>query len=128
MNDERNSMEIQLETPEPHAIKSYTDSEITIQGISYRTSSIVSKETIQSDWPVHSISDLSELTLTPLLITHPEIIIIGHSEKKFISPQIISMLSQKRIGIECMSIGSACRTFNVLLGERRIVKLGIIMP
>ena len=41
---------------------------------------------------------------------------------------VMHYLSKQRIGIECMSIGAASRTFNVLLGEGRRVVAGIIFP
>ena len=40
--------------------------------------------------------------------------------------QCMSLLSQQRIGIECMSIGAACRTYNILLSEHRAVVAGFI--
>jgi len=120
-------VDIQLETPESHAIQSYDDQSIIVNGVLYQESTTISRESIQSGWPVHSIVDLSEATLAPLIAQHPEIILIGHNEiKGYISPSIISALSRRRIGIECMSIGAACRTFNVLLGEQRAVVLGFI--
>ncbi|HAU0934786.1 TPA: hypothetical protein JBH70_12550, partial [Legionella pneumophila] len=54
-------------------------------------------------------------------------IIIGHLQTgKTLPVTLISQLSQKRIGIECMSIGAACRTYNVLLSEHRAVVAGFI--
>lgn len=58
----------------------------------------------------------------------PEIIIIGHENPgKFPPMEFMSHLSQLQIGMECMSIGAACRTYNVLLSENRAVVAGFIM-
>lgn len=127
MKDSLNTMEIQLESPDPHAIQSYTDTSITVNGIVYQDSIIVSKDTIQTAWPVHSVLELCETNITTLLDQNPEIILIGHSERSVQVPiGVVSFLSSRRIGIECMSVGAACRTFNVLLSEHRAVVLGYI--
>jgi uncharacterized protein len=121
-------MEIQLESPDPHAIQSYTDTSITVGGVLYDHSTIISKDTIQTAWPVHSVSELCENNIAALLEHNPEIVLIGHAEHgKQIPISVVSFLANQRIGIECMTIGSACRTFNVLLSESRAVVLGYIM-
>ncbi|MDP3704482.1 MAG: MTH938/NDUFAF3 family protein [Legionellaceae bacterium] len=128
MKDSLNTMEIQLESPDPHAVQSYTDTSITVNGVLYQNSIIISKDTIQTAWPVHSVLELCEKNITPLLDHNPEIILIGHSEVgKQIPISVVSFLANRRIGIECMTMGAACRTFNVLLSESRAVVLGYVM-
>ncbi len=123
-----NTMEIQLESPDPHAIQSYTDTSITVNGVLYQNSIIISKDSIQTAWPVHSVLELCEKNITSLCDHSPEIILIGHSEHgKHIPISVVSFLANRRIGIECMTVGAACRTFNVLLSEHRAVVLGYII-
>lgn len=80
------------------------------------------------EWPIKSISELN-LDLIDLLVAQkPEIIIIGHQDSGKFAPALIREFpGKKRIGFECMSIGAACRTCNVLLDELREVVLGIIL-
>ncbi|MDF1758069.1 MAG: MTH938/NDUFAF3 family protein [Legionellaceae bacterium] len=121
-------MEITLDIAEPNSIKSYDEKSITIAEQSYHNSIIVSKDTIHDKWPIQSISDISTENIQPLLSEKPEIIIIGHSEpNKQIPGNILAMLSKERIGVECMSVGAACRTFNLLLAEHRTVMFGYIL-
>ncbi len=121
-------MHIQLEAHDKHTIRSYTEQQVTIDGIEYRQSIVVSKDTLHSNWAVHALNELNKTTLEPLLMSEPEIIIIGHQHLNVPTPMsILQYLSQRKIGIECMSIGAACRTFNVLLGEHRKVVIGIIL-
>ena len=119
-------MEIQLETAESHTIRSYTDHCIVIGERTFTDSCIISSQSIQSTWPSHSIVALSTVHLPELLIDKPDVIIIGHAGKPILLAKIASELSQHKIGIECMPIGAACRTFNVLLSEHRAVVLGMI--
>ncbi len=121
-------MHIQLEAPDKHAIRSYSDMEITVNETVYKDSVIISRDTIISEWHVHSIQELTEINLEIILKLDPEVIIVGHQQSGILIPlPVMQFLSKKRIGIESMSIGAASRTFNVLLSElRRVVGLIIL--
>lgn len=121
-------MEIQLESPNPHTIQSYNDTSITVNGVLYQRSTLITQDMIQTDWSIHSIRELTEETISPLLDYQPEIILIGHSEQGVrLAGSVVSFLSKHRVGIECMSIGAASRTFNVLLSEHRSVVFGFVV-
>lgn len=121
-------MHINLEEANQNAVQSYSNNKIQINSIIYESSLIVSKEEIISDLAIKSIKEIDEHYLELLLKVKPELIIIGHEHPGSFPPiSIISALSQKQIGIECMSIGAACRTYNVLLSEHRSVVAGFII-
>ena len=120
-------MNINLEAAEQHAIQAYGENAIQINSIIYENSLIVSREEIIIDVAIKNILEISDQYLGLLTKYNPEIIIIGHENTgKFPSLSIISELSRLGIGIEAMSIGAACRTYNVLLGEYRKVVAGFI--
>lgn len=121
-------MHINLESADKHTIQSYSDSEIKVNHVLYQDSILISRDEIISPWGVHSVEELSnEAILDSLLKFSPEIIIIGHKQLGTQLPiGVIERLSKLRIGIENMSIGAACRTFNVLLSEQRAVVAGIL--
>lgn len=120
-------MNINLETTNKHAVQAYSPTQIKINFITYEQNLIVCNEAIQSDWSLHRIQDLSQNTLVSLLSYEPEIIIIGHSSPgEFPPASIIQAINVQKIGLESMSIGAACRTYNVLLSENRRVVLGIL--
>ena len=120
-------MEIQLEAREPHTIQSYSDTAITINHEVYAKSIILNHDTLISDWPVTQASELNAELLDALIALKPEIIILGsHNPDALRRLDIIRQLCEQNIGIECMDIGAACRTFNVLLSEERAVVVGII--
>lgn len=119
-------MEIQLAPHETHSIHSYSEHSVIVHGQTYSQSLCISRQQIHSPWSVVTLSTLTQAELEPLLLETPEIILIGHTAHQPPPPFIISALSQQRIGLEWMSIGAACRTFNILLGEKRKVTLGII--
>ena len=120
-------MHIQLETPDSNTIRSYTNECITVGSAIYKHSVIISRDSIISPWLIDSIQELNETHLQEALALKPEIIIIGHQQpKRHLPMAAMAYLSQRHVGIECMSIGAASRTFNVLLSERRNVVAGMI--
>lgn len=121
-------MHIQLEKASQQAIQSYSDQEIKVNDLVYQTSLIIGQEAIITDWPIHTVTELNKALLKPLLELNPEIIILGHSSLGKLPPmEVLQFVSQLRIGLEIMSIGAACRTFNVLLSEDRAVVAGFIL-
>ncbi len=121
-------MYIQLEGRAPNTITSYDDKQLVINGTTYSNSMILSTQTIISPWSVHLLNELTPSTMTEMIQLNPEVILIGHSEPGAQPPiETRQWLSQQRIGIECMLIGAACRTFNVLLSEGRAIVAGFIM-
>lgn len=120
-------MEIQLEAHEPHTIQSYSDTAVTVNHELYSKSLIISRDSISSEWPVTQASDLSSQALKALIALKPEIIILGsHNPDALRRLDNIRQLCEQKIGVECMDIGAACRTFNVLLSEERDVVIGLI--
>ncbi|MBN9229275.1 MAG: hypothetical protein BGO90_05185 [Legionella sp. 40-6] len=115
-------MNINLEATEAHAIQAYSDSQIQINAITYERSLIVSKEEIIPNLQVTHIRDIDEHEVQQLLKIKPEVIIIGHKNTgEFINPRLVHQLGSLGIGVECMNLGAACRTYNVLLSEERAV-------
>ncbi|OGV39205.1 MAG: hypothetical protein A3F46_08545 [Legionellales bacterium RIFCSPHIGHO2_12_FULL_42_9] len=121
-------MYIHLEAHDQHAIEAYSEHDVRINAVTYQQNIIVSQAALITGWHIKSIVELNEHTLAPFLNNQAEIILIGHTEPNIFSPsEAIQFLAEHHIALECMPIGSACRTFNVLLSEKRNVVLGIIL-
>ncbi|KTC86789.1 Mth938-like domain-containing protein [Legionella brunensis] len=121
-------MHINLEASDKHTIQAYSEREVRIDSITYSNSLIVSSHEIITDWPIKAFHELNEDTVWPLLRYEPKIVLIGHGQQGQLAPiPLMQMLAKKGIGLECMSIGAACRTFNVLLSEQREITLGLIV-
>lgn len=122
-------MSLHLEAYDKHSIQGYDQQNIKINSIFYNKSLIVNRQTLVTTWPIYTIAEVNEQTLAPILLLKPEIIIIGHNEAgQQIAAKNIYMLAKQKISLEAMSIGAACRTFNILLNEYRAVVLGLILP
>jgi len=121
-------MHINLESTDNHSIQAYSFDAIRVNSVDYHKSLIVSSHEIISDWPIQSIQQLDAQLLKPLLLSKTKVIILGHQQLGVaVPPAILQTLVSQGIGLEVMSIGAACRTFNVLLHEKREVAIGIIM-
>lgn len=120
-------MNIQLEGADRYSVQAYSNNSIQINSVIYDRNLIVCPQAIEADWKINTIHELIPSKLEFILAFQPEVIIIGHNLLgKFPLVTTLQQLSQQRIGLEAMSIGAACRTYNVLLSEDRRVVLGII--
>lgn len=120
-------MKISQEARHLNAVRSYNEKQLLINDTWYSQSILISQNQITSPWNIQAICELNETHLPELLTHHPEIIIIGHQQGPSPHPiSLITALARLRIGVEIMPIGSACRTFNLLLSEQRSVVLGIV--
>ena len=75
-----------------------------------------------------SMAALNAEVINPLLSHHPEVLLIGSEEGlAFLPPAVFKTLGAYQVGIEVMNTGAACRTYNVLLAEkRRVIALFIL--
>lgn len=122
-------MHLHQESRDPHTITGYSDNLIQLAEQSFTESVLIGTNIIHYPWNVQALSGLSTETLEPVLSTPLEILLIGHDETGVLAPMPLQQwLAAKRIGFECMSIGAACRTFNVLLSEGRQVAVGFLLP
>ncbi|NBX85142.1 MAG: hypothetical protein EBQ95_06005 [Gammaproteobacteria bacterium] len=110
-------MNIQREQMPKHAIESYQHDMIQIAGIQYQKNALVFTESIISPWTHEYAWDMWEQVLP----TEIEVLIVGHSTPVSIPIGFRENLANRRIGMEAMNLGAACRTFNLLLAEGRAV-------
>jgi uncharacterized protein len=72
-----------------------------------------------------ALTDAAQLTLdmlAPLLTSGTDILLIGTGQRTaFINPALRKALKDRRLAVDSMDTGAACRTYNVLLMEERRV-------
>jgi uncharacterized protein len=115
-------MHIQLEGPERHSIQSYDSHQIQINSQIYNQHFIVSPLEIATALPIHNLYDLNQHGFPLLMKYQPEMVLIGYEKpQQLYHSELMNQCLEKNIGVECMSIGATCRTYNVLLSEGRLV-------
>ena len=114
-------MDLTLHKPEDHLyVRSVSETGFHIGDAVYRGPVIVSAEEVITDWAVGSIAGLSEADLEPGFRLAPVIVLLGTGpEQQFIEPALTVCFFRRGIGVEAMTTEAACRTFNVLMSERR---------
>jgi len=80
------------------------------------------------DWDCERFEDLTEMHFEQLARLQTELVIFGSGDKlRFVSPVLTQSLIIQQIGLETMDTPAACRTYNVLANEGRIVACALLM-
>jgi uncharacterized protein len=112
-------MEIQKSIRPPHGISAYTSSSMTVDGKCYTQSLLLGHHILQS--PFGDLAMSFEIW-DNLSLDGIEIVIIGIEGGVAQLPIAWrTYFAKRKIGLEVMGIGPACRTFNILLEEARQV-------
>jgi uncharacterized protein len=116
---------MKLHQDNPYAlnrIRGYGPAEIRVNDTAYHQSLIVAAQALELDGLPHSLAQFKVQHLERLLAHGPEIILLGTGPRLVFPPRELLLGAQARgVGIEVMDTGAACRTFNVLLAEDRMV-------
>lgn len=110
--------------PKSHlnTVTSYDTSCIEINAVPYSYSVLVMPEGSIEKWPVSRFDDLKPEHFEQIAQKKPELVIFGAGQHiKFPNPALLNALIQARIGFETMDTQAACRTYNILMGEGRLV-------
>jgi uncharacterized protein len=76
-----------------------------------------------------SVEELRAEHLGPLFALEPEVVVLSTGVKQqFPRAALRAEFATRKIGLEVMEIGAACRTYNVLVGEERRVLAAILLP
>ncbi|TVQ33907.1 MAG: hypothetical protein EA370_11385 [Wenzhouxiangella sp.] len=112
-----------------HVIRRAEPNAVWVDDQRIATSLLVGARLLQTDWPVHALGDLDDETLQPLFKLSPEVVLLGVGERQQLPDPILQRrFLEQGIGLECMTLPAACRTFNVLMSENRRAVAALILP
>ncbi len=81
------------------------------------------------DWPPRGVEELGIEHLATIFELAPEVVVLSTgATQKFPRAALRAEFATRRIGLEVMEVGAACRTYNVLVGEERKVVAAILLP
>lgn len=93
-----------------------------------RNSLIIMPELLLPDWPPQSWENLSAEHFDLMAQYQPELVLFGSGARlRHPSPRLYAGLIRRGIGVEVMDTGSACRTYNFLMTDRRRVLAALLM-
>ena len=108
-------------------VRRYAPGEIEIGSEILRAPCILSPRQLIRDWAVTRIEALTIDELEPLLAFSPSIVILGSNVPQARAPfELRRALEARAVALEVMSLGAACRTYNVLAQELRPVVAGLL--
>ena len=110
-------------------IRNYGKDFVTVGEQEIRASCIVGAHELIRDWSPRDVASLKLEHLAPLFERKPEVVVLSTGERQQFPPAALrAEFATRRIGIEVMEIGAACRTYNVLVSEERKVLVAILLP
>ena len=111
-----------------YTITSYGDDWVSINGTKHSASLVLSASLGPQAWACSSFDALTEAHFTQLALLKPEMVVFGSGQRlRFPKPQWLQSLYAQRIGVETMDTQAACRTFNFLVGEGRVVVAALLL-
>lgn len=108
-------------------IRRYGADFIVIGENEIRESCIVSANSFAL-WTPRSVDELTPDLLAPLFALKPEVVVLSTGARQVFPRAFLrAEFATRKIGLEVMEIGAACRTYNVLVGEERQVLAAILL-
>jgi len=109
-------------TSNVNVIRGYGRGELRINDQVFRTPMIVAPSAIRAAPALADVAALAGVHTAEILELQPEVVLIGTGERQvFPAAAFGAQFLKEGIGFEVMDTGAACRTFNVLVSERRRV-------
>ncbi len=117
------------QAPTPQILQGYGPGMFRISEVVHNSSVIVlPHRTIP--WPVEDITQLDGQALAPVLAEAPllDILLLG-TGNRMVPPDriLIAACRARSVALEYMDTGAACRTYNLLAGEKRRIAAALIM-
>jgi uncharacterized protein len=121
-------MQFSMDTTGPaRIITGYSATQLRVGEQVVSTSAIVTSRHVLP-WAVATCADITPAALDPVLALDVEVVLLATGEQQvWPSAAVFAHAARRRIGLEVMTIGAACRTFNVLVGDGRAVALAAVL-
>ena len=122
-------MELTRQAPQGRElIQSYAGGKFRVSDVIYQGSVIVTPKATFA-WPVTALADLTLESFAPLLNGEIKIdvCLLGCGAKMDrLPPDLRKALKEKGLTVDTMDTGAACRTYNMLISENRVVAAALI--
>ena len=124
-------MKLHADKPDQLSVTAYGDGWIAVNGERHATSLVIGSSGTVRAWDVTRLDALTVEHFAGLVedgAPPPELVIFGSGTRlRFVAPALLRPLIERRIGVETMDTGAACRTFNILAGEGRRVLAALLV-
>lgn len=108
--------------PNVNVIRGYSDGFLRINTETYASAMIVTAGGMRAEAALSCVAELGLEHAARVLEFKPELVLLGTGPRQTFPPAFFGAeFLQLGVGFEVMDTGAACRTFNVLVSERRQV-------
>ncbi|MEN8762658.1 MAG: Mth938-like domain-containing protein [Thiogranum sp.] len=109
-------------------VRACDNGQITVGQQSYRRSLILTPERVIPDWRPRWHEEITEQDFDVVLSLQPEIILLGTGPRLCFPPaKLGASILATGTGFEVMDTAAACRTYNILLSEKRKVVAALLL-
>jgi uncharacterized protein len=110
-----------------NTVTAYGDGWLEINARRYDHALLVQPESAVEAWSPARFEDLAPEHFAAIAAHAPEVVLLGTgAAQRFPHPRLLAALAARRIGVETMDTGAACRTYNILMSEGRKVLAALI--
>jgi uncharacterized protein len=105
----------------------YGEGFVQLNGERRESSLLVLPERVMH-WPPASFEALAEAHFALIAELQPEVVLLGTGARlRFPHPRLTASLARAGIGLEVMDVQAACRTYNILMAEERVVVAALLL-
>lgn len=122
-------MKLHLDNPSSrNLVTGYGVGYVAINHRQYEANLILLPDRIVESWGSGGFEALAESDFEAVRALGPEILLLGTGNRqRFPAPSLLRPLIEARIGYEVMDLPAACRTFNILMAEGRLVAAALLI-
>jgi uncharacterized protein len=100
---------------------------VQVNGQRRESSVLVTPEQVL-DWAPAAFAELAEAHFARIAELRPEVVLLGTGARLRFPPSALTApLARAGIGLEVMDVQAACRTYNILAAEDRIVVAALLL-
>lgn len=122
---------MKLHAPDTHgqlSITAYDAEHIAVNGRRLTRSFLLTPQRLIENWAPVSIESLTEADIEAIAALESPIVLLGTGKRqRFPAVALLRPLIERQIGVEVMDSFAACRTFNILMAEGRVVAAALIL-
>ena len=121
-------MKLEPDNFDVQTIQGYGPDWVGVQGEKIHHSVVIGSKGQRVDWQCSRFEDLTAAHFAQLAEFDAELVIFGSGSRiRFPPAEWLQPLMTKRMGLETMDTGAACRTYNILAGEGRRVVVALVL-
>ena len=110
-----------------NTITAYGPGYVEVNGERHQTGLVVLPSRLETNWAIGANDEIGPEAVRFLAALQTEIVLIGTgAAQRFPKPATLRPLIEAGIGFEVMSTPAACRTYNMLVAEDRVVAAALI--